>query len=104
MKPPKFDRTFQGNVFTLSERDDMTPLEYFKLFWDDEITKNLLEQTNIFSIQVSFKCINTNIKEMEQFLDLQMLMLLIRLPTYGIYWVNEFRFDKIAKHYEFKTV
>lgn len=41
----------------------MTPLEYFKLFWDDEITKNLVEQTNIYSIQVSGKCINTNVKE-----------------------------------------
>ena len=49
------------------------------------MTKNVVKQTNIYNIQGSRKCINTNIKEMEQLLGLQMLKLMsiIRLPSYG---------------------
>ena len=50
-------KVFQGNTYTLLERDVIAPLEYLKLFWDDGVTKNLVEQTNIYSIQVSGKCI-----------------------------------------------
>ena len=80
----QFIKNFQGNAFTLPERDDMTPMEYFKLIWDDEMTKNLVEETNDYSIQVSGKCINANVKEMEQFLGLHMLTPIIRLPGYGM--------------------
>ena len=71
-------------------------MEYFKLIWDDEMTKNLVEETNNYSIQVSRKCINANVKEMKQFLGLHMLTSIIRLPGYGMCEANKFRFDEIA--------
>ena len=37
-EPPVFNTTFLGDKFSLPERDEMTPLEYFKFFWDDRIT------------------------------------------------------------------
>ena len=95
-EPPMFNRTFQGDEFSLPARDDMTPFEYFKLFWNDSITQNLVEQTNLYSVQVTGTSIATNVKEMEQFLGIQMLMSLVRLPSYELYWSTEFRCSVIA--------
>ena len=44
--------------------------------------KNLFEESNIYSVQVSGKSINKNVKEIcKQLVGLQMLMSLIRLPS-----------------------
>ena len=53
-------------------RDDTSPIEYFKMFWDNTITQGLAEQTNLYSVQASGKSINTCFHEMEQFLGIQM--------------------------------
>ena len=77
-------------------RDDTSPIEYFKMFWDDIITQGLAEQTNLYSVQASGKSINTSFHEMEQFLGIQMNMSLVSLPSYDMYWSNEFRINCIA--------
>ena len=69
-------------------RDDTSPIEYFKMFWDNTITQGLAEQTNLYSVQASGKCINTSFHEMEQFLGIQMKMSLVSLPSYDMYWSN----------------
>ena len=71
------------------------------------MTKNVVKQTNIYNIQGSRKCINTNIKEMEQLLGLQMLKLMsiIRLPSYGKRVTEQMSSLLLKfKYCEFKTV
>lgn len=46
---PIFDIAFKEEIFSLPECDDMTPFKYFKIFWDDSVYQNLLEQTIVFS-------------------------------------------------------
>ena len=41
---------FNEDQFMLPSIDDVTPFDYFKIFWDDEITKNLCQQTNLYSV------------------------------------------------------
>lgn len=50
----------------------LSPFEYFKLFVDDDIIKNISEQTNMYSVEKSGKCIITTPEEIEQFLGVQM--------------------------------
>ena len=51
--PPKFDVTFKDEQFSLPPGgiDEMTPLNYFKMFWSDDIINLLVEQTNLYSVQ-----------------------------------------------------
>ena len=63
----------------------MTPPNYFKIFWSDDIINLLVEQTNLYSVQQTGSSINTNKSEMEQFIGIQMLMSIVSLPAYYMY-------------------
>ena len=76
--------------------DEMTPLNFFKMFWDDSITDILVEQTNLYSVQITGRSIDTNRNEMEQFLGIHMLMSIVNLPSYQMYWANETRYAPVA--------
>ena len=60
-------------------------MQYFHKFWSDIITKNLATQTDIYSVQKSGKCIDTNAEEIERFIGIQMLMSIISLPSYELF-------------------
>ena len=56
-KPPVYDTTFLGKEFSLPPAEDLTPMQYFNLFWSDHITENLVTQTNLYSVQKSGKAL-----------------------------------------------
>ena len=97
-KPPAVDSTFSGGVFSLppDNFDELTPLWYFKEFWDDEMTDNLCEQTNLYSVQKSGKSICTTTDEIEQLLGIQIRMALVKMPRYANYWQAETRYAPVA--------
>ena len=64
----------------------MKQLNFFKIFWSNDIIQTLVEQTNIYSVQFSGLSINTSVAEIEQLIDMQLMMSLIRLPSYIVYW------------------
>ena len=64
----------------LDVTNEMTPLGYFKLFWPDDLTNLVVEQTNVYSTQMTGCSINTNIDEMEQFLGMHMKMGIVYMP------------------------
>ena len=74
----------------------MCPIDFFKLFWTDNITQNFVEQTNLYSVQEQGKNISTCAKEIEQFLGVHILMGIMKLPDYNLYWEAETRYPKIA--------
>ena len=65
--------------------NEMTPLGYFKLFWPDDLTDLVVEQTNLYSTQMTGRSINTNKDEMEQFLGMHMKMGIVYMPSYILY-------------------
>jgi len=75
--------------------ENFTPLEYFKLFVDDDIIDNIVEQTNIYSFQKHGSSVNTNKKEVEQFVSCSIMMGLVRMPSYKMYWDGETRYEKL---------
>ena len=74
----------------------MTPLNYFKIFWSDDIINLLVEQTNLYSVQQTGSSINTNKSEIEQFIGIQMLMSIVSLPAYYMYWAVDTKYSAIA--------
>ena len=74
----------------------MTPLNYLKIFWSDDIINLLVEQTNLYSVQQTGSSINTNKSEMAQFIRIQMLMSIVSLPAYYMYWAVDTKYSRIA--------
>ena len=58
------------------------------MFWTDNITNLLVEQTNLYSMQVSGTSISTSSHEIEHFLCIHVLMGIMKLPVYDMYWAK----------------
>ena len=69
----------------LENVDKWTPLTYFRKFWSDDITKRLVDQTNLYSVEKTGECIKTTKEEMERYIGAQMLMSILKLPRYETY-------------------
>ena len=97
-QPPVVDEAFGGEEFSLPPEAfaDLSPLYYFQQFWDDSITCQLVEQTNLYSVQKTGKSINTTKDEMEQFIGIQMKMSIVKMPRYQNYWAAETRYSPVA--------
>ena len=93
---PQVDCTFTGTLYPPPPQEELTPLQYFKMFFDDSLIGLLAEQTNIYSVSKSGTSVNTNSKEIEQFLGTLIMMGIIKLPRYRMYWSPSKRFPIIA--------
>ena len=74
----------------------MRPVDFFKLFWTNNITQTLAQQTNLYSVQEQGKNISNCAKEIEQFLGMHILMDIMKLPDYSLCWAAETHYPKIA--------
>ena len=97
-EPPQFHRDVVEDSFSPVPEDfaEWTPLRFFKQFWDDEIMDMVVTQTNLYSVQKSGSIINITKEEIEQFIGIQMLMSIVKLPQYEMYWSAETRYEPIA--------
>ena len=81
MKKPHYENT------KLIGTEDEEPLEthespilYFKQFFDDELIQTITDETNLYSVQITGKCINTTSKEIEKFLGILIFSNLLKFP------------------------
>ena len=96
-REPVIENTeFRGESFSPPPTEIPDPQEYFKIFWDDSIMNNLVEQTNLYSVQKTGKSIDTNLKEMQQFIGINLLMSIVQLPSYTMYWSADCRCEPVA--------
>ena len=54
------------------------------MFWDDTITQNIVEQTNLYSVQQTGSRISTTKDEIERLIGLQMKMGIVKMPNYEL--------------------
>ena len=87
------DATFKGPEFSLPPEDfeQLSPLWYFKQFWDDDMNLHLAHQTNLYSVQNSGLSIGTSLEEIEQLIGIQMRMGIVKMPNIESYWASESR-------------
>lgn len=74
----------------------LSPLQYFKIFIDDDIINNFVYQTNLYATQETGKGVDVTHSEMEQFLSIQMFMSIIKMPKYRMFWSEKSRFSTVA--------
>lgn len=73
------------------------PIYYFKHFFCDSVLNNIVEQSNLYSVQKNpNRPLGTNLKEIEQFLGICIYMSVYGLPCSRMYWENGTRIDKVA--------
>lgn len=73
-----------------------TPLQYFKIFFSDDIIDLIANQTNLYSTQQFGKCVDTNRDEIETYLGIELMMGVVNMSSYIDYWSQETRFAPIA--------
>ena len=95
-EPPVVDGTFHGKSFSDPPLTEISPYMYFKQFFDDELIKDIADQTNLYSVQCTGKSINVNENEIEQYFGILILMSVIKLPQVRMYWSEETRIPGIA--------
>ena len=86
---PCFNSLFIGASYPPPPVEEPTPLQFFKMFLDDELIDLLAEQTNLYSVSKSGNSVNTNLKEIKQILGILIMMGVIKLPRYQIYWSQD---------------
>ncbi|XP_048048348.1 piggyBac transposable element-derived protein 3-like [Megalobrama amblycephala] len=82
----------------LPKSDDiMSPLQYFKQFFSEDILEVIVEQSNLYAIQCDAnKPLNLTIKELEQFLGIVVYMSLFGLPGTRMFWNKACRVSQVA--------
>ena len=93
-EPIVFNTSFKGKGFSPPTENaaEMTPLQYLKLFWDDNILEHIAHHTNLYSVQQSVKSIKANAKNTEVFFGIQMTMGIVEMSQYEMHWYPEFRY------------
>ena len=94
--PAKVNNEFVGEPFPDPPKKEMSPLEYFKLFFDDKLISHIAHQSNLYATQQAGKSQSTNSNEIEQYIGLLLMMGIIKLLQYRMYWENATRFPMIA--------
>ena len=86
----------------LFEIEDNSPLEYFRRYFDSELIKQIVNETNLYSVQQTTKSVNTNVSEMEQFIGVLIYMGIVVMPSYVDYWAQSSRCEKITNIFSLK--
>ena len=104
-KPPTRDTAFKGERFSKPPENfgELRPIDYFKMFWTDNITNLFLEQTKLYSTQLNSTSISTSSHETERFLGMHVLKGIMKLPVYDMYYAAETRYAKIGDVMSNKT-
>ena len=87
-QPCSFDMSFKGEHFPPPPLVPLSPYQYFKIFFDDNLIKQITEQTNLYPVQTSGKLINVTTDEMEQYFSILVRMSIIKLPQVRMYWTQ----------------
>ena len=87
---------FSGIDFPEPPSEDLIPRQYFDYFFDSNLFDHTAQETNLYSVQTSGKSINTNAKEIEQFVGILVEMGILKYPQYRMYWDPTTRIPIIA--------
>lgn len=95
-KPLVVDSKFLGDPLPPPPEKELTSLEYFKSFFDDDLINHLVEQTNLYSVQQTGNSVNVSKEEMERFIAVYIFAAVVWLPSMRMYWETGTRVPFIA--------
>ena len=74
-----------------------SPMEYFRSIVDDELLEKIVYESNLYAVQQdSNKPLCLSKDELEQFLGINFLMSIVKMPRTRSYWEARLRYDKVA--------
>ncbi|XP_049952377.1 uncharacterized protein LOC126466866 [Schistocerca serialis cubense] len=83
-------------IFSDPPGDERTPLQYFRTVCSDDIIQNLVEQSNLYCTQKTGASLDTNVREIEKYIGINILAGVVKIPSYRTYWAEATRFSPIA--------
>ena len=92
---PQAPHVFSGSRLSLSD-EPKTPLQYFSMFFTYKLMQNIVENTNLRSVQKTCKSVNTNVEEIKTFIGMNIIMGVIPLPSVYNYWSRRLRIQAVA--------
>ena len=96
VSPPISNPQFCGESFPPPPDIEMTPYDYFKIFFDDDLMKNIAFQTNLYSVQNESTSVDVSSDEIEQYIGILVNMAIVRCPTLEMYWSKDYRVPCVA--------
>lgn len=91
---------FEVNVpeyeFYTQQDHVLTPVEYLKKNFSDDLFELIIEQTNLYSVSKSGKSINLTVNELQDFLSKELWMGVTKLPAYTDYWSHLMSYEKVS--------
>lgn len=77
--------------------DNLSPLQYFRKFFSEDILEVIVEESNLYAIQWDpNNPLNLTTNELEQFLGTVVYMSLFGLPATSMFWNKATRVSKVA--------
>ena len=101
-RPTLIDINFLGTSGN-APAEILTPLQYFKHFFGNQLLEHITKQSNLYCIQQkvkhNLKCkqLDTTKNEIEQFIGVLLFMGIYQLPQYRMYWSPAFRLPQITE-------
>ncbi|XP_046997940.1 piggyBac transposable element-derived protein 3-like [Schistocerca americana] len=83
-------------VFSDPPGDELTPLQYFRTMCSDDIIQSLVEQYNLYCTQKTCASLDTNVREIEKYIGINILAGVVKTPSYRMYWAEATRFSPLA--------
>ncbi|MCL4125853.1 UNVERIFIED_CONTAM: hypothetical protein GTU68_039532 [Idotea baltica] len=93
--PPE-DISWKGKLFIDESLNDLTPLEFFNMIFDENLVRHITEQTNMYALQSKGKELGLHETELKAFLGILMKCGIVKPPTYRYFWNKLSRYDKVA--------
>ena len=74
----------------------MTPYQYFRNLFPDEIITDVVQQTNLYSYRKKEKNIKTTEEEIRSLIGVVMKIGIVSLLSYKCYWSRQLRYSPVA--------
>lgn len=83
-------------VFIQQLPSHWSPLDYIYYFFPKNLIEHIVVNTNSYSEQEIGRSIKVIIEEMMNFMEINILMDIVDMPSYKDYWKNSLMYTKIA--------
>lgn len=90
------DSTFTGPVDQYNNLELQTPLKYFQRYITDEIVDDIVQNTNLYSVQKTGKSVDTSRKELEMVIGMYFRMGLVKMSSVRQYWESESNYEPVS--------
>ncbi|CAK1599832.1 unnamed protein product [Parnassius mnemosyne] len=91
----KYSAEISDKIFNKSS-ETKSPLEYFKQFFSEDIFELIVRESNLYHMQIKGTPMNMTLDEAKDFIAINIIMGVVRLPAYTDYWSKALRYSKIA--------